>query len=161
MSMSLGVLIMRKKKLDILICVLLTIILLVFATQFSEITPIARIYPIGVMLGTFICILILLVQSIRSIRTNASQNTELMTAQVVKKIIYYILLILVYILLWEWLGYIITTFLFTLVSLLFLGMKNKTVLTLFPICITAVIYILFTNLLMVSLPKGIFIEMFL
>lgn len=150
---------MQKEKLDIIICIFLTIVLLVFATQFSEITPIARIYPTGVMFGTFICILVLFIQSIKSIRTNASKNTELMTAQVIKKIIYYILLILLYILLWEWFGYIITTFLFTLVSLLFLGMKNKTVLILFPICITAVIYILFTNLLMVSLPKGIIIEM--
>jgi putative tricarboxylic transport membrane protein len=146
---------MKRIKWDIYICLAIIIVLMLFASQLPKITPIARVYPTVVSIGTFICVLLLLVKTNRN---PVDETRERMTAKAIKRTLTYLLLILAYILLWDTLGFIFSTLLFTVVSMHLLGMKNKAALIAFPILMTAVIYIVFTKLIMVSLPLGTLVE---
>jgi putative tricarboxylic transport membrane protein len=66
-----------------------------------------------------------------------------------------ILILFLYIFLMEYLGYIISTLLFTFCAMLMLGNRNKFQLFSVPIVMTAFIFLLFTYAMYIPLPKGV------
>jgi len=68
-----------------------------------------------------------------------------------------VLVLLLYIFLMKYLGYIIATLLFTCCAMLLLGNRNKSQLFVGPILVTAFIFFVFTYAMYVPLPKGIWI----
>jgi putative tricarboxylic transport membrane protein len=66
-----------------------------------------------------------------------------------------ILILFLYIFLMEYLGYIISTLLFTFCAMVMLGNRNKLQLFSVPVVITAFIFLLFTYAMYVPLPKGV------
>lgn len=142
-------------KWDMYICVAILILLIAFASQLPAITWMARIYPMIVSIGILLCVLLLLVKTIKN---PVVEGRGCLSNATVRNILLYLLLVLIYILLWDIVGFGISTILFTLVSLHFLGMRSKMALIAFPILLTAVIYVVFEKLILVDLPAGILIE---
>jgi len=68
-----------------------------------------------------------------------------------------VLVLLLYIFLMKYLGYIISTLLFTCCAMLLLGNRNKSQLFVGPVLVTAFIFLVFTYAMYVPLPKGIWI----
>ena len=67
-----------------------------------------------------------------------------------------IALLFVWYLIINYVGFIISTILITLILSYMLGNRNKLSLVLFPVCFTLVIYFVFANLLHVNLPEILF-----
>lgn len=65
-----------------------------------------------------------------------------------------VLILLLYIFLMKYLGYIISTLLFTLFAMILLGNRNKFQLFSVPLLITAFIFLVFTHGMFIPLPKG-------
>jgi len=66
-----------------------------------------------------------------------------------------IFILFFYILLMQYLGYILSTFLFTVCAMFMLGNRNKLHLIAVPIMTTAFIFFIFNYAMYISLPKGI------
>ena len=77
------------------------------------------------------------------------------------RIVIYCVAILIYILLMDKIGYIISTILFAVYSLIFMKNKNKLVIVLLPVIFAVLMYLIFLNFLFVQLPVGSWIERFL
>ncbi|WP_320129177.1 tripartite tricarboxylate transporter TctB family protein [uncultured Sphaerochaeta sp.] len=71
-----------------------------------------------------------------------------------KRLIIFSLMIVLYLLLLDKIGYIISTLLFLVSSLLFLGLKSRNQLFFFPVGVTLTLYFLFSRVLAVILPEG-------
>ena len=63
-----------------------------------------------------------------------------------------------YILLMDKLGYIISTIVFAVYSLVFMNNKNKLVIVLMPVIFAFLMYFIFLKFLYVTLPTGSWIE---
>lgn len=77
-----------------------------------------------------------------------------------KRMVYiavYCAAILVYILLIERLGYVVSTILFGVYSLIYLKNKNKILIVIIPVAAAVILYFLFSRFLFVTLPSGILI----
>ncbi len=146
---------MRMIKGDVFIGLGILAILILFGSQLPRITPLARVYPLVLSFGLLICVLLLLAKTLR--RPGEEKGGD-KTHNDMKRILLYLVLILMYILSWELLGFLVSTCLFSLISMLFLGMRNRTALIAFPLLLTAVIYIIFVELIMIELPMGTVIE---
>lgn len=72
----------------------------------------------------------------------------------VKIIVPYCLMITVYLFMMGKIGYIASTVLFMIASLVYLKLKNKVVLIVLSIVMTVILYFVFTNFLTVILPRG-------
>ena len=72
----------------------------------------------------------------------------------VKIIVPYCLMIVVYLFLMGKIGYIASTVVFMVASLLYLKLKNKIVLATLSVVLTLILYFVFTNFLTVILPRG-------
>lgn len=62
--------------------------------------------------------------------------------------------LLAYIVVMPWIGFILSTLLFTLAFVLILGEKRKWVLIFSPLLITVVVVVLFAKFITIALPKG-------
>lgn len=82
---------------------------------------------------------------------NSSETTTRMT----KRIFLFMLTTFVYLLLIDFVGFIITTVLYIPILMWILGTKSKKVLIILPIVTTIALYILFDLLLEIPLPHGI------
>ena len=85
------------------------------------------------------------------------KNDEVVESKVLeqaKTIAPYCLMIIAYIWLLNKLGYIISTVIFMIASLIFLKLKNKVLMIVLSVVVTLVLYYIFTNFLVVVLPKG-------
>lgn len=145
---------------DILICLAVSIVLLIFCSQLPGINPMARTYPIVVIAGSFVMVAIILVQTFT--KKQPAQSTESGDPPLSKKttirIIIYCVAILVYILLMDKLGYIISTIVFAVYSLIFMHNKNKIVIVVLPVIFALLMYFIFLKFLYVTLPTGSWIE---
>ncbi|GHU08253.1 hypothetical protein FACS1894158_17390 [Betaproteobacteria bacterium] len=151
------------RKPDIVICMVLAAILSVFVFDLRNITPIAQIYPIFVLAGSYFMLVVVLIQSvIKTKKQTAESDGEEppLTGRNIVRISVYSVAILAYIILIDLLGYIASTVVFGLFSLIFMGNKNKRVLIVLPAVFAVLMYYVFDKFLYVQLPAGLIAEQF-
>ena len=148
---------MKSKKWDWLICLVLACLLMIFVLDLPNTVPQARVYPMFVLSGSYLMIFLALVSWFRA-KKNRKIDAE--KSMDIKRVIYiavYCLAILMYIFLIDKLGFIISTILFGIYSLVYMKNKNKIVILILPIVVTVVLYYMFANFLFVTLPSGVLI----
>ena len=152
---------MKSLKWDLLICAFLVVVLAVFMIELRDITPVARIYPISVIIGSLVMICIVAAQAVYRSMHSISRETENappMDKMAVLCVLTYGLAILAYIILMNLIGYFISSILFIFFSLVYQNNKNKTVTIVLPVAFTVFIYVVFSRFLYVTLPMGSWIE---
>ena len=148
---------------DIIICTVLAAVLSIFVLELGNIAPVARIYPIFVLAGSYIMIAVVLFSSIIRTKKQPTRNNEAepsLTGRKIARISIYCAAILAYIILIDLMGYIASTVVFGLFSLVFLCNKNKSVLILLPAAFAVLMYFVFDKFLYVRLPDGLIAEKF-
>lgn len=146
---------MKTKKWDPLICLVLSIVLLIFVSQLSKTKPMARVYPTVIIVFSYLMIALTMINWFIN-RKKEKENEDVSISN--KRLIYiflYALAILVYILLMNRIGYIPMTIIFGIYSLIFLQCKNKVVIFVLPVVVTFLMYFIFSHFLFVTLPPGI------
>lgn len=143
---------MKKSLPDVIISIIVLIFLGTLFAQVPAIPDISRGYPLGLLIVATVMTLFLLVRSVLRLKTD--EEVESKIAEQAKVIFPYCLMIIAYIWLLNKLGYIISTVLFMIASLVFLKLKNKVLMIVLSVVITLVLYYIFTNFLVVVLPKG-------
>lgn len=143
---------MKKSLPDVIISVVVLIFLGTLFAQVPAIPEISKGYPLGLLIIATAMTLYLLVRNL--IRLKGDETVESKVPQQIKTIVPYCLLIIAYIWLLNKLGYIISTVLFMLASLLFLKLKNKVLMVVITVVLTLLLYFVFTRFLVVVLPKG-------
>ena len=83
-----------------------------------------------------------------------SGTPPLLTRAMLARLACVLILMLLYSLSYEWLGFYLSTTLFGILFLLFIGERNAFYVVLFPIAITVLVYFGFVRLLGVLLPVG-------
>ncbi len=137
---------------DLIIGMALLLFLVTLTLQLPAIPKGSKTYPAILMILSYIMAAILTVKSL--VRWKASPVAENRLREQINIILPYAALILVYLLLLDKIGYIIDTFLFSVVSLVWLKLKNKAVILVLSAVLTLALYFLFTRFLSVILPRG-------
>lgn len=145
---------MSKALTDIMISTFLTVLLMVFGIQCYKVPQEARVYPLVLLIMSACLVVISFVINIRKYKEESKIKEATSNISAKKTILIYIVFIGAYIMLMDKIGYSISTYLFTLLSLLYLKVESKKVLIILPIGITLIIYFVFTNILYVMLPRG-------
>ncbi|MCI8649616.1 MAG: hypothetical protein HFG20_05830 [Anaerotruncus sp.] len=148
---------MKSKKWDWLICTLLAAVLLIFVMELPNTAPQARVYPMVVLGGSYLMIAIALGGWAWAKKNKTMPEEESLGKKRTVRIVIYCIAILAYIILIDKLGFIVSTVVFGIFSLIYMQNKNKIVIVVLPIVVTAVLYYVFTNFLFVTLPSGILI----
>ena len=145
-----------------MICLFLTIFLLVFLNELRDITPIARIYPLFVIIGSYAMIFIVVIQGIYRARkfSDGQPYAVPMEKSTVTHIIIYCAAILAYIFFMDRIGYFISSMAFMAFSLFYQKNRSKLLIVTLPIVFTSVMYYIFSQFLYVTLPVGSWIEKF-
>lgn len=152
---------MKSTKWDLMISGLLVFVLAIFLAELRGITPIARIYPLFVIIGSFVMIAVVAAQSLYRSRRAASGQAEeplRMSKSTVGRIFWYGAAILAYIVLMGLVGYFISTIAFMVFSLLYQKNRSKALIIGLPLVFTVFLYVVFTQFLYVTLPIGSLIE---
>ena len=143
---------MKKSLPDVIISIVLLFFFLTLFLQVPRIPEISRGYPLGLLVVATLMTLWLLFKNLRKLK-----NDEIVTTQAFEQartIVPYCLMIIAYIWLLNKIGYIVDTVLFMIASLVFLKLKNKVVMVVLSVVAALVLYYIFTNFLVVVLPKG-------
>ncbi|MBR2570542.1 MAG: tripartite tricarboxylate transporter TctB family protein [Clostridia bacterium] len=143
---------MKKSLPDVIIGVIVLIFLGTLYAQVPAIPEISKGYPLGLLIIATVMTLYLLIRNL--LRLKNDEVVESKIPEQVKVIAPYCLLIIAYIWLLNKLGYIISTVLFMIASLLFLKLKNKVLMIVLSVVLTCLLYYVFTNFLVVVLPRG-------
>lgn len=146
---------MKIKKWDWLICLVVAAALMLFVFDLPGTAPQARIYPMVVLGGSYLMLLIIFISWAIAKKKGKIAQTESME---VKRVIYiagYCVSILAYIFLIEKVGFIVSTIVFGIFSLIYMKNKNKIVIVILPVALTFILYYVFANFLFVTLPSGI------
>lgn len=134
----------------------ISIVLLAFLTslavQVPSIPAVSKGYPVFLLVVSYAMTIYLLLKSVVKMKTEEQQKTE--AAAQAKIIVPYCLMIAVYLFLMSKIGYIASTVVFMVASLIYLRLKNKVVMVVLSIIMTIVLYYVFTNFLTVILPRG-------
>lgn len=134
----------------------ISIILLAFLTslavQVPSIPAVSKGYPVFLLVVSYAMTIYLLLKSVVKMKTEEQQKTE--AAAQAKIIVPYCLMIAVYLFLMSKIGYIASTVVFMVASLIYLKLKNKVVMIVLSVIMTIVLYFVFTNFLTVILPRG-------
>lgn len=146
---------MRVKKWDIVICIIIGLLLLPFVFDLRNTVPMARVYPMVVLGGSYLLLAILIIRWIIAKKKAEPLAEDEIGLKRNVYIVVYCAAILLYIFLIEKLGFMVSTVAFGIYSLLYMKNKSKLVVILLPIIVTVVLYFIFTNFLMVTLPSGI------
>lgn len=145
---------MKKSLNDILICIGVFAFLGVFVAQLGGISADAKGYPTFLIICSAILTGALLVKSILNYRKEDANESSSNFKQLLLLVVCYTLLFAAYIFLLDKIGYIISTLLFVVLSLLYLKVRSIPLLVLLPVGLTFSMYFLFTKFLMVTLPSG-------
>ena len=143
---------MKKSLPDVIISIVVLIFLGTLFAQVPAIPEISKGYPLGLLAIATAMTVYLLVRNLLKLK-----NDEVIESQALeqaKTIVPYCLMIIAYIWLLNKLGYIISTVIFMIASLVFLKLKNKVLMIVLSVVVTLVLYYIFTNFLVVVLPKG-------
>ncbi len=142
----------KKNLPDVIISVIVLLWLGTLYMQIPAIPEISKPYPLGLIVIATIMTVVLLLRNL--IRMKDGEIIETKAPEQAKVIIPYCILIIAYIWLLNKIGYIIATIVFMIASLVFLRFKNKVMMIVLSVIITCVLYYIFTNFLVVVLPKG-------
>ena len=137
---------------DMVISIVLLAFLTSLAVQVPSIPAVSKGYPVFLLVVSYAMTIYLLLKSVVKIKTEEQQKTE--AAAQAKIIVPYCLMIAVYLFLMSKIGYIASTVVFMVASLIYLRLKNKVVMVVLSIIMTIVLYFVFTNFLTVILPRG-------
>lgn len=143
---------MKKSFADMIISIVLLAFLTSLAVQVPAIPEVSRRYPLVLLIISYVMTIYLLVTSVVKQKKEEKQETQV--AEQVKIIVPYCLMITVYLILMNKIGYIASTVLFMAASLIYLKLKNKVVLAVLSVVLTIILYFVFTNFLTVILPRG-------
>lgn len=143
---------MKKSFPDMIISIVLLAFLTSLAVQVPSIPDVSRGYPMVLLIVSYIMTIYLLVSSVVKMKTQDKQETQVV--EQVKIILPYCLMIAVYLVLMNKIGYIASTVVFMIASLIYLKLKNKVVMVVLSILMTIALYFVFTNFLAVILPRG-------
>lgn len=143
---------MKKSFPDMIISIVLLAFLTSLAVQVPSIPDVSRGYPMVLLIVSYIMTIYLLVSSVVKMKTQDKQETQVV--EQVKIILPYCLMIAVYLVLMNKIGYIASTVVFMIASLIYLKLKNKVVMIVLSIVMTIILYFVFTNFLTVILPRG-------
>ena len=137
---------------DMVISIVLLAFLTSLAVQVPSIPAVSKGYPVFLLVVSYAMTIYLLLKSVVKMKTEEQQKTE--AAAQAKVIVPYCLMIAVYLFLMSKIGYIASTVVFMVASLIYLRLKNKVVMVVLSIIMTIVLYYVFTNFLTVILPRG-------
>ena len=143
---------MKKSFADMIIGIVLLAFLTSLAVQVPAIPEVSRGYPLVLLIISYVMTIWLLVTSVLKQKKEEKQETQVV--EQVKIIVPYCLMITVYLVMMSKIGYIASTVLFMIASLLYLKLKNKVVLAVLSVLLTIILYFVFTNFLTVILPRG-------
>ena len=143
---------MKKSFADMIIGIVLLAFLTSLAVQVPAIPEVSRGYPMVLLIISYAMTIWMLVGSVLKQKKEEKQETQVM--EQVKIIVPYCLMITVYLFMMGKIGYIASTVLFMIASLVYLKLKNKMVLIVLSIVMTVILYFVFTNFLTVILPRG-------
>ena len=143
---------MKKSFPDMIISIVVLGFLTSLAVQIPEIPPVSKGYPLVLLIISYIMTIYLLVSSVYKMKKEENQPTQVV--EQAKIIIPYCLMIAVYLFLMGKIGYIASTVVFMISSLLYLKLKNKILMIVLSVVLTIILYFVFTNFLTVILPRG-------
>ena len=143
---------MKKSLPDVIISIVVLIFLGTLFAQVPAIPEISKGYPLGLLVIATAMTLYLLIRNLLKLKND--EVVESKALEQAKTIFPYCLMIIAYIWLLNKLGYIISTVIFMIASLVFLKLKNKVLMIVLSVVVTLVLYYIFTNFLVVVLPKG-------
>ena len=143
---------MKKSLPDLIIGIVLLAFLTSLAVQVPAIPAVSKGYPVFLLAVSYIMSIWLVIRSMLKLKTQDKQETQVVDQM---KIIFpYCLMITVYLFLMGKIGYIASTVVFMIASLVYLKLKNKVVMVVLSILMTIALYFVFTNFLAVILPRG-------
>ena len=122
------------------------------AVQIPEIPAVSKGYPLVLLIISYIMTIYLLISSVYKMKKEENQPTQVV--EQAKIIVPYCLMIAVYLFLMGKIGYIASTVVFMISSLLYLKLKNKILMIVLSVVLTVILYFVFTNFLTVILPRG-------
>jgi putative tricarboxylic transport membrane protein len=143
---------LKKSFADMIIGIVLLAFLTSLAVQVPAIPEVSRGYPLVLLIISYVMTIWLLVTSVLKQKKEEKQETQVV--EQVKIIVPYCLMITVYLVMMSKIGYIASTVLFMIASLIYLKLKNKVVLAVLSVLLTIILYFVFTNFLTVILPRG-------
>ena len=143
---------MKKSFADMIIGIVLLAFLTSLAVQVPAIPEVSRGYPLVLLIISYVMTIWLLVTSVLKQKKEEKQETQVV--EQVKIIVPYCLMITVYLVMMSKIGYIASTVLFMIASLIYLKLTNKVVLVVLSVLLTVILYFVFTNFLTVILPRG-------
>lgn len=143
---------MKKSLPDIIISIVLLGFLATLAMQLSSVPDVSRNYPTLLIVVAAIMSAILLIKS--AIRYRHAEVVETNVVGQLKIILPFCLMIIAYLILMGYLGYIISTVVFMIAALCYLRMKNKIAIVILALAMTVIIYFVFSKYLIVVLPFG-------
>lgn len=121
----------------------------------------ARFFPQFLLCGIMILSLIVIYIDYRKSKNNKStKGSRLFSPEVKKRILSIFILVLGFGVIFDWLGAFLSIFIFVFFYLWNWGIKKLHILILTPTCVALGIYLVFTKLLSVRLPLGIFETLF-
>ena len=144
---------MKKSFPDMIISIVVLGFLTSLAVQVPEIPAVSKGYPLVLLIISYIMTIYLLVSSVYKMKKEDKQPTQVV--EQAKIIIPYCLMIAVYLFLMGKIGYILSTVVFMIASLLYLKLKNKILMIALSVVLTVILYFVFTNFLTVILPRGV------
>ena len=143
---------MKKSFPDVIISIVLLVFLTTLVLQTPAIPDVSKGYPMFLMGVGYLMTIILLIKSVMKLKHEEVQDTKVV--EQAKTIVPYCFMILAYLVLMSRIGFIISTIGFMIASLVYLRLKNKVVMIALSLGMTALVYLVFTNILVVILPKG-------
>lgn len=143
---------MKKSFPDMIISIVLLAFLTSLAVQVPAIPDVSKGYPIFLLVVSYIMTIVLLLKSVMKMKLEENQETQVI--EQAKIIVPYCVLIAVYLFMMAKIGYIVATIAFMVISLLYLRLKNKVLMVVLSVATTALIYFVFTNFLVVILPRA-------
>lgn len=143
---------MKKSFPDMIIGIVLLAFLTSLAVQVPAIPDVSRGYPMALLIISYVMTIYLLVSSVVKMNTQEKEKTQALDQM--KIIVPYCLMIVIYLFLMNKIGYIASTIVFMIASLVYLKLKNKVVMIVLSVVMTIVLYFVFTNFLTVILPRG-------
>lgn len=144
--------VLKKSFADMVIGIVLLAFLTSLAVQVPAIPEVSRGYPMALLIISYAMTIWMLVGSVIKQKKEEKQETQVM--EQVKIIVPYCLMITVYLIMMSKIGYIASTVLFMVASLVYLRLKNKVALIVLSLVLTVILYFVFTNFLTVILPRG-------
>lgn len=142
---------------DVIISLLLLGFFASLLAQTPAIPQVSRSYPFALIVISALMTVYLLIRSLVKMRNETPQETQ--AGEQAKVIFPYCLMIIGYILLLTLIGYIPATMMFMIASFCFLKLKNKVAMIVITVVTTLLLYYIFTNFLVVILPKGSLINL--